>query len=725
MNLIGKKLSNLLEEHIEKVVLGVVGLVCIWLLMTRVVFSPNMVPYEKREFSPGEIDPYIRTQAQKVEFNLKQSATAGPAYEPQVDRFLAMMDCSIKDVNTNLFLPLPYNSSTAVAGRAPYRVPEIGSVTDVAVGHIRAAAYVPVVPVTQQNVYDKGKSEPNDIDLVTVEGKFGVAALYDEFRKCFAAADVPIEWRDPCLASPVFAAVQLQRQELLQDGSWGDWQTVPRARIDSRKQMFEVMQDTENLPPGGIKVQLLQFDNPEVRMDLLQPMAYQIASANVEWFPPLLHRKFEDLQKKEKLEDKRKALEEKKQEEERQLGQRPEDRRGGIFATQPGAATRPGTTTRSGTTTRPGTITGPGATYPGSQSQEGLRGTRERRTRTRVDRGTGQGAYDDTGLYGQTGVYDNKDRRTRSRTPAQSDIDADYLLNPRAVPTGPSTGDVYYDYQDILITRRTDLSKMREPLVFWGHDDTVEPKKIYRYRIRLGVFNPIAGANPSNTNKQGNSEKNQVVLWSNFSDVTQAVHIPARLYFFANEIQEAAKTVTVQVSKYVLGYWHSQEFRVKPGEVIGKVVETEAPKPEERAKDRRVAFAMSAPMLMKDKPVVPETIDYGTGAVLVDAVAVNDWAGPGQLHPRLYHDMLYTYDGMDIEHMPVKARNWPEQILVAFYDIQRAQREPPQPFRDWDSRLSAAKKRTTMPEEYEGMQDEEYMMMLDEMNMQQRGPARR
>jgi hypothetical protein len=30
-----------------------------------------------------------------------------------------------------------------------------------------------------------------------------------------------------------------------------------------------------------------------------------------------------------------------------------------------------------------------------------------------------------------------------------------------------------------------------------------------------------------------------------------------------------------------------------------------------------------------------------------------------------------------------------------------------------------------MPEEYEGMQDEEYMMMLDEMNMQQRGPARR
>jgi len=295
-------------------------------------------------------------------------------------------------------------------------------------------------------------------------------------------------------------------------------------------------------------------------------------------------------------------------------------------------------------------------------------------------------------------------------------------MDPRNIPTGPSTGDVYYEYDDILITRRTDLSKMREPLVFWAHDDTVGPAKTYRYRIRLGVFNPAAGAGQSS--KQNNSQKNEVVLWSNFSNVTDAVHIPARLYFFANEIQEAAKTVTVQVSKYVLGYWHSQEFRVKPGEVIGKVVETEVPKKEDRIKDRRLALAMGAPMLPKDKPVVPETIDYGTGAVLVDAVAVNDWVGPGQLRPRPYHDMLYTYGGMDIQHMPVKASNWPAQLVAAFYDIQKAQREPPQPFRDWDSRIGAARKRPTMMEGYEGL-EEEYMMMEEMYNMQQPGPGRR
>lgn len=720
MNPIGKKVGSFFEEHIEKVVLGVVGLVCIWLFKTFVLFSPNTVPYDKKEFSPGEIDPYIRTLAQKVEFELKQPVTsaqaAAPQVDPQVGSFLAMMACSIRDVNTSLSLPLPYNSSTALAGRAPYKLPGIGDITDVAVGHIRAAAYVPFVPITSQKAYDKSNSEPNDIDLVTVEGKYNVAALYEEMRRSFTGADVPMEWRDPCLANPVFAAVQLQRQELLQDGSWGNWQVVPRARIESRKQMFEAIQDTENLPPGGVKVQLLQFDNPDVRMDLLQPMAYQIASADVEWFPPSLHKKFEDLLRKEKLEDKRKAVEEKKKEEERQPGQRSEDRRGSVFGTQPG-----GTRTSP---TRSGTITGRGGVYQGSQ---GLAGTRERLPRGRTERGAtttgrGPGVYDDTGLYGQTGLYDERDRRGRSRTREPSDIQTDYLLNPRNIPTGPSTGDVYYEYDDILITRRTDLSKMREPLVFWAHDDTVEPAKIYRYRIRLGVFNPAAGAGQSS--KQNNSQKNQVVLWSNFSNVTEAVHIPAKLYFFANEIQEAAKTVTVQVSKYVLGYWHSQEFRVKPGEVIGKVVETEVPKKEDRIKDRRLAFAMGAPMLPKDKPVMPETIDYGTGAVLVDAVAMNDWVGPGQLRPRPYHDMLYTYDGMDIQHMPVKASNWPAQLVAAFYDIQKAQRELPQPFRDWDSRIGAARKRATPMEGYEDMMEEEYMMM-EEMNMQQPGPRRR
>ena len=55
----------------------------------------------------------------------------------------------------------------------------------------------------------------------------------------------------------------------------------------------------------------------------------------------------------------------------------------------------------------------------------------------------------------------------------------------------------------------------------------------------------------------------------------------------------------------------------------------------------------------------PDIIDYRTNAVLVDLVAVNDW-GPN-LQPRMYHDMLFTADGINIEHMPVSTRNWPKR----------------------------------------------------------------
>jgi hypothetical protein len=704
MSKIGTKASNFFEEHIEKVVLGVVGLVCMWLLLTRVLFSPNVVAYDAKEFSPSEIDPYIKSQADAIKLKLEQPAKAEPPYKPQVDDFLAKMDSAI-DVDATLYPPLPSHTSMAVVANKKYEMPQIGEVTDVAVEHLRAAAYVPTAPITPQNTYDKSITEPNDIDLVTVEAKFDVAALYQELRRCFASEDVPIEWRDPCLANPVFAAVQLQRQELLEDGGWSDWQSVPRAKIDHRKRMFEVVEAEQELPPGGIKVQLLQFDNPDVRVDLLQPTAYQIASANVEWFPPSLHRRFVDLQAKEIMEEKRKAKEDEKKEEEQN---RLDSRRGATAATRSG----PGRTGRT--------------TYDAYQSTQGqgLYGTSQRRPRSRTtDRGVpgraeaGPGLYDDSGLYGAPG---DRGARPRGRSRAdERDIGTEYLPGGREIPREPTSSDIYYELDDALITRRTDLAKMREPLLFWAFDDTAEPKKTYQYRIRLGVFNPVAGATAPN--KQDASQRNQVVLWSNFSDVTQLVHIPARLYFFANDVQEAGKTVSVQVSKYVLGYWHSEEFRVRPGEVIGKTIQTERPEDKNPIRDRRLPLAaMDAFMPTKEQPVVPEMIDYGTGAVLVDAVPVNDWTGPGPLRPRNYHDMLYTYGGTEIERMPIKPRNWPEGLLAAYYDIQRAQREPPEPFRAWNSRLGK-KQRPMGLEPYEDMGTEDYMMMEEMMMMGERG----
>ena len=47
------------------------------------------------------------------------------------------------------------------------------------------------------------------------------------------------------LADRVFASVQLQRRQLQENGTWGDWQEVPRSRVEPYGQLFRVVE------PGG------------------------------------------------------------------------------------------------------------------------------------------------------------------------------------------------------------------------------------------------------------------------------------------------------------------------------------------------------------------------------------------------------------------------------------------------------------------------------------------
>jgi hypothetical protein len=718
------RIVNFLEQHVEKIVLAIVGLVCIWLLFTRVLFSPNVISYDGQKFSPGEVDAYIYGRAKTLEEKSNQPPKPKPQYVSRLDGsidpndpvrqgipgalphgYAGLMESALDGViNTDLHPPLPSYSTFARDLGGEYKLPAVGEVTDVAAEWIRAVAYVPTQDVTDEVPYDKAPHEPNDIDLVTVAGEFDVAGLYERFEESFMGDGVPPELRDPCLARPVFAAVQLERQELLEDGSWSDWQSVPRTRIDNRKRMFTIIEDVENLPPGGMKVRLLQFDHPEVRMDLLQPQAYQIASANEEWFPPALHDKFVKQREKDKLEEKRREAEEKAKDKDKaqdKLNLR-DERRGSTYGTR-------STLGRSG-----GLYDGYGGTdalYGGGTSGRDRRPRRGRPGDLRTDRGT------DMGYGTDRGRTPGGRRPTDGRYPTGGDeldpynIGREGMMRDGTLKREPSINDVYYEFDQIALNYRTDLAKLREPLTFWAHDDTVEPDKSYRYRIRLGVFNPTAG--PTN---------NQVILWSKDSDITETIKIPARMYFFATDIQEPSRRVKVQVARYVLGYWYSKDFDVERGEAIGSVVESETakkPKPigigmgSGRLDPYYSAYTFSKP---EDKLAEPDVVDYSTGAVLVDAALVNDWSSGRNMRPRSYHEMLYSFDGAYIERMPIGPTYWPAELLAASQDIKKLQREPKEPLRAWNSQ-GGRRQRPAGLEGYEGLEGYDEMRMMEEEMM--------
>ena len=84
--------------------------------------------------------------------------------------------------------PIPFPGKEVVEAKL-YNLPDIGSVKDVAVEHIRTVAYYPIEDINEERTYYMVKHEPNDLDLVTVEAKFDVNGLYKRFYESFAVSE--------------------------------------------------------------------------------------------------------------------------------------------------------------------------------------------------------------------------------------------------------------------------------------------------------------------------------------------------------------------------------------------------------------------------------------------------------------------------------------------------------------------------------------------------------
>jgi hypothetical protein len=715
------------ENHVEKIVLVLVSVVCAWLFFTRVIFSPNVVEVNGKTYAPGQVDAEVLERAKALQQRLQSDdgAETARAFDPlshtRIDAnhpanvlgrplpqgFVGLFESPLSHLDLDVPAAMP-STAMAKGGDRRYVLPSIPPVTDVALNHIRAAAYVPVQELTPELNYDKAEHEPNDVDLVTVEAQFDVAALYRQFNAHFAGEEVAKEeWRDPCLAEPVLAAVQLQRRRLLDNGTWSDWREVPRSRTEANRELFQVHETLDQLPPGGLKVRLMQFDNQAITMDLLQPEAYRIATADEEWFPPSFYDKFKSVQKKIAIEERREEREAERERRDQTTSGRRRDTAGGF----------------DGRST-----TGSGGRYRSSSRRGGDTGYSRSRGRSRTgDRG---------GMYG--GAQDSRSRRgsrgRRRSTAGGGDMGYQDMMYGSElgmeVERKPTTDEVYWEFSEKLLDWRTELAELEEPVLLWAFDDSADPGQTYQYRIRVGVFNPVAGT--GQLVEKDMDKADQVILWSEFSEVIGPVAIPRRLYFFAKDVKERTKTATVEVARYQLGYWYTQNFQVSPGEVIGHEMEPQERKEREDRRSRSGRITGGGPagayadyggaypmdMMMPggygygggrdpDEAVIPEVVDYSTGNVLVDLVETNDWAGtPPNLQPRMYHEMLYSVDGAAIERMPVSMRNWPKNLVEAYQSIQTEKRKEREAFKDFKKGGVRSRVRPPGMEGYDGMYDE-------------------
>lgn len=607
-----KKGGNFLEEHAEKIVLVLVGLVCVWLLATRVLFSPNTVVYEGRTFSCGKIDDHFAAQADISRGDLESAPKpAKEVYKSRIDEYKALLDSSV-NIADNVVWPIPVFFTGDIIKRF-YGIPEIPEVNNISIEHIRAAVYMPTEPISDDNPYSSSAVDINDLDFVTVAANIDTAKLYKNFFENFASELVKEDWRDPCLAVPVFASVELQRQQKLEDGNWTDWQVVPKTTIDPHKIAFNVVEDAGGLPVGGVSVRLVEYSMPLVQIDILQPGIYDIASPQEKWLPPELHKEYIERQQKAADRDKKIKMIEDRDEKEMLRKEKNAERIG----------------------SRSTLIAAP------------------------VKGGPGGGAYNEGAGGAGTALETANLRREvkEKKTQLEKLKEADPIL----------FDDIYNNLNAILLGKVKNISSLSK-LVFWSHDDTVEPGNTYRYRTRIGVFNPIAGTNQFKDEYK--DRQNEVVLWSDYSQTSEVVEIPLRLYFYAQSIQETAKTVTVRVFKYSLGYWYARDFVVRAGELIGKVVERE--NPEKKIQDEQPLITTTF------EP--PAKVDYSTGAVMLDVVAVKDWGGLRTYSVRPYWEMLYTFDAVNISRMAINSKYWSDQQQVKYNQLQKLEKEEKLPY---------------------------------------------
>jgi hypothetical protein len=671
-----KKQSNFIEAHIEKValLLGVLG--ALYILYAFVLGGGTVVTIDGQQLRPGQIDIHIAEQAEILKNQLDRAPTPKPAYVPQSVNFVAKMN-SVLDSNLNVFWPVP--SSTEMSVDKKYRIPVIGHANDVSVEHIRAAAYMPKVPVTSENAADEGTYEANDLDLVTVQSNFDLAQLIDSFQDCFNGKNVPERWRDSVLAKPVFAGVQLQRKRFGDDGQWSEWEDIGRPKIDPTRNDYKIKENVSDLSNGGVMVELAKFSDPRIQASLLQPETYKIASAEEQWFPPTLHSKYLTVQREKEAQERREAATEREakaaEERERITTARPareerptRDERGSGGIGDRGRGT---TTSRTSSGSRGGGMNRGGMDTRGGSSRN------PSRTTTRPDRGE-----------------QIRDRRTDTTTAAD-----------QKSTTKPAVTEMTINEEmRKMRLERKDISSLREWVTFWAFDDTVEPGASYRYRIRFGVFNPVAGTGQVAAEYAAANSK--VVLWSDYAEIEDVVEIPERIYFFPVNVQETAKAVEVQVCKYALGYWHSEQFMVKRGDVIGKAAKVTVSE-----KDKEAGVKL------------PESIDYTTGITLVDIIAMNDWIGDKTLQSRQYFDMLFSFDGTSVGRLAAKQMYWPEDLRLKYTELKALEKKTKAPLRDWSGAGIETIQRTTpgMPGDRRGR--DQMMDDMMRMRMGDRAPS--
>ena len=211
-----------------------------------------------------------------------------------------------------------------------------------------------------------------------------------------------------------------------------------------------------------------------------------------------------------------------------------------------------------------------------------------------------------------------------------------------------------------------------ENITVWAHDGQALPGRTYRYRIRLGIFNPIALRDWFTEQQQ--ELKLKPILWTEFTPTQDQpekqliARIPERLFFVPKSTTgQDALNMSVEVYRLHEGEWHKKIFRITPGIMIGEKV---ADRSSDDRNERRSTAA-------RDETQTDVEIDYRTYATVIDIVpGVKYWCQIGTSFKEVETtDLLFREQDGTVSRLSIDKYCWPESLRSLQTGVVKKMRE--------------------------------------------------
>ena len=277
-----KQSMNIFEAHLEKALLALSIAVFLWAIFTWFL-SPPGVKINGQNRSASDALAAAAKKAQDIMQDIDKPASSPPPPPPAPVENIFNIPPFVAN-NIPRIAPPAGGNIKPVEDRL-YLVPQILALDDIKIDVAQVVAAMP-----QQEKDTTGTSPTatlpktsleKDWDFVTVSAQFPLAQLYESFRKNFVEnAEKPLEQPEP-----VLALVELQRRYLKSDGTWSDYEIVPRLDNDPLKNTEISLEQINKLSPKAFQVEINQRHNYQTQLELLQPQPYDILSPD-NWLSP-------------------------------------------------------------------------------------------------------------------------------------------------------------------------------------------------------------------------------------------------------------------------------------------------------------------------------------------------------------------------------------------------------------------------------------------------------